>query len=92
MDFIAEVILEVFVAVYIEIMTAFLPERKLKKWQIKMIAGTEAVVLLLLAIVGAVMLAETDCQSVAGKVMLGVSLSVILLQITFGIIIRIRKK
>lgn len=44
MDFISEILLEIFGEVYLEIMTAVCPEAKLKKWQMKMIIGTEALV------------------------------------------------
>ena len=91
MEFLFEAILEIFGEVYLEIMTAVSPKTKLKKWQMKMIIGTEALVLLVLAIVGAIMVGETNGQSVAGKVMLIASLSVIVLQMTFGAIMKIRK-
>ncbi|MBQ7956996.1 MAG: hypothetical protein IJ279_03070 [Clostridia bacterium] len=86
MDFISEILLEIFGEVYPEIMTAVCPEAKLKKWQMKMIIGTEALVLIILLIIGAVMLCETDGESVWGKILLYPSSVIIVLQMTFGII------
>lgn len=91
MDFISEILLEIFGEVYPEIMTAVCPEAKLKKWQMKMIIGTEALVLIILLIIGAVMLCETNGESVWGKILLYPSSVIIVLQMTFGIITVLKK-
>ncbi|MBE6783208.1 MAG: hypothetical protein E7536_04280 [Ruminococcaceae bacterium] len=92
MDFIIEVIIDIFAEVYLRIMTAFLPKTKLKKWQMKMILGIEAVVLIFIMIIGATMVAETKGENVAGKILVSVSVAIIVAQMTFGIMVRIKNR
>ncbi len=92
MDFIFEVIFEVFINLYIELMTLFVPEKKVNKKNLKIIAAIEAVVLFVAAIVGFCMIAESDGASVVGKVVLNTSSAVIVLQIVFGLIIRRKRR
>lgn len=92
MDFIFEVIIDIFAEIYLKIMTAFLPKAKLKKWQLKLIVGAEAVVLIFMLIIGAVMISETKGKSIAGEVLVSVSIAIIAAQITFGIIARFRNR
>lgn len=92
MDFIFEVIIDVFAEVYLRIMTILLPKTKLKKWQMKMIVGIEAVVLILMMIIGAIMVTETKGENVAGKILVSVSVTIIVAQVIFGITAKIKSR
>ena len=92
MDFVFEFILELFCEIYIEFMTAFCPKTKLKKWKMKVIFGTEAIVMLLMLIIGAIMVYETNGESVLGKIFLYGASTIIILQLMFGIIAKIKKR
>lgn len=91
MEVVFEFILELFCEIYLEIMSAFRLKTKLKKWQMKVIFGTEAFILLVLLIIGAIMTYETNGQSVVGKVLLCASASIIVFQMTFGAVVKIRE-
>ena len=88
MEFVFEVISEVFINLYIELMTLIVPEKKVNKKKLKIIAVVEAVVLFVAVIVGFCMIAESDGASVVAKVVLNTSSAIIVLQIVFGLIIR----
>lgn len=91
MEFIVELIFEIFAEAYLAIMTAFLPKTKLKKHQMKMIVAAEAIILIFMVISGAVMVAEPEFNTLAGKILVSVSASIIVLQSAFGIIVKIKK-
>lgn len=88
MEFVFEVISELFINLYIELMTLIVPEKKVNKKKLNIIAVVEAVVLFVAVIVGFCMIAESDGASVVGKVVLNTSSAIIVLQIVFGLIIR----
>lgn len=92
MDFVFESIFEVFINLYIELMTLFVPRKKVNKKNLKIIAAIEAVALFVAVIVGFCMIAESDGASVVGRVLLIAASAIIVLQIVFGLIIRKKKR
>ncbi|MBE6756280.1 MAG: hypothetical protein E7555_07475 [Ruminococcaceae bacterium] len=86
-----EDILELFVEVYMGVMTHFVPDKKVRKVYLKVIAGIWAAIFLVTGLVAIVMLAETNGESTAGKVMLIAGFVVTTVQIVVGFIIVKRK-
>ncbi len=86
-----EEILEFIIEVYMGIMTHFVPDKKVKKVYIKLIAGIWAAILMISGLIAIALLGETDGESVAGKVILAVCLILTVCQIIAGIIIVKRK-
>lgn len=92
MDFIFEATFEVFINLYIELMTLLVPEKKVNKKKLKFIAATEAAALFVAVIIGFCMIAESDGASVSGKVLLITASAIIIFQIAFGLIIRRKRR
>ena len=98
MDIIIETLTEILITPIIEIlytsaMIHFSNKRvKLNKDKIRVIVFFECIVLLVLFFVGGIMLLETGGESLFGKILLIVSVSVSLVQISLGITYRRLKK
>lgn len=86
-----EEILEFVLEIYMELMTHFVPDKKVRKVYLKVIAGIWAAIFLVTGLVAIAMLAETNGESIAGKVMLIVGFVVTTFQIVVGIILVKRK-
>lgn len=86
-----EDILEFVLELYMELMTHFVPEKKVKKVYLKVVAGIWAAIFLVTGLVAICMLAETNGESIAGKVMLIVIFVITTVQIVAGFILVKRK-
>ncbi len=86
-----EEILEFVLELYMELMTHFVPEKKVKRVYLKLIAGIWAAIFLIAGLVAICMLAETSGESTAGKVILAVGFVVTTIQIVVGFILVKRK-
>lgn len=91
MEAFLEFLLEVILEFYMELMTLFVPEKKIKKVYLKLLAGIWAAILFISDLVAIVMLAQTNGGSTAGKIILAVSLLITAIQITTGLVLIKRK-
>lgn len=81
-----EEILEFVLEFYMELMTHFVPEKKVKKIYLKIIAGIWAAILFIAGLIAIGMLAETNGESTAGKVILIAGFLITIIQIAAGLI------
>lgn len=97
MDFLfealSEIIIEPMVEGYLLAMMRFTDKKKnINKDKIKVFVVLESVILFLMFVVGAIMLAETQGNSISGKIILIASIAVSVVQVTLGIVLKPSKK
>lgn len=86
-----EDILELFVEVYMGVMTLFIPDKKKNKISVKLLAGIWAAILLIGGLIAIALLGETNGESTAGKIILTICLLATVIQIVSGLILVKRK-
>ncbi len=91
-DVIFESILEFIVESYCSLMLLFIPEEKLDANKLSILAIVEVLLILIMGTIGAVILAETSCESTIGKILLIIAVTVSVVQVCLGVAAKIKSK